>query len=214
MEEIMAASPRRVGAEKSKTRETLLDCVEKIMLEEGYGGMTYRALAAKAGVTASLVQYYFPTLDKIFLTAISRYADRNLEILAQMLHTRSEDPLRALWEYSGDEATGALMIEFTALCNHRKAIRDRIAEVTERVRALQLDALAAKYGPSAKFEGGLSLGAALLLITGLPKLLNLEHSIGVQTAHADVRDAFERMLDGVEPVVEKSGRKAPSRSRR
>jgi TetR/AcrR family transcriptional regulator, transcriptional repressor for nem operon len=214
MEETMAASPRRVGAEKSKTREALLDCVEKTMLEEGYAGVTYRALAAKASVTASLVQYYFPTLDEIFLAAINRYADRNLEILAQVLQTRSEDPLRALWEYSGDEATGVLMTEFTALGNHRKAIRAHIAEVTERVRALQLEALAAKYGQGAQLEGNLSLGAALLLITGLPKLLNLEKSIGVQTAHAEVRDAFERLLDVVEPVSETSGRKASARSRR
>ena len=31
----MAASPRRVGAETSKTRDALLDCVERLMGEEG-----------------------------------------------------------------------------------------------------------------------------------------------------------------------------------
>ena len=61
-EGIMAASPRRVGAETSKTRDALLDCVEAMMLEDGYASVSYRALAAKAGVTASLVQYYFPSL--------------------------------------------------------------------------------------------------------------------------------------------------------
>lgn len=62
----MAASARRVGAETSKTRDTLLDHVEKMMLDEGYASVTYRALASAAGVTPSLVQYYFPTLDDIF----------------------------------------------------------------------------------------------------------------------------------------------------
>ena len=39
--------------------------VEKMMLDEGYASISYRALAAKAGVTPSLVQYYFPALDDI-----------------------------------------------------------------------------------------------------------------------------------------------------
>lgn len=56
----MAASPRRVGAETSQTRDALLEAVAQMMLEEGYASVTYRALAAKAGVTPSLVQYYFP----------------------------------------------------------------------------------------------------------------------------------------------------------
>ena len=70
----MTTSPRRVGAETSKTRDALLDCVEKMMLEEGYPSVTYRALAAKAGVTPSLVQYYFPSLDDIFVVDQSEKA--------------------------------------------------------------------------------------------------------------------------------------------
>jgi len=42
------ASPRRVGAETSKTRDVLLDCVERLMLETGYASVTYRAVATKA----------------------------------------------------------------------------------------------------------------------------------------------------------------------
>ena len=41
----MAASARRVGAETSKTRDTLLDHVEKMMLDEGYASVTDRGLA-------------------------------------------------------------------------------------------------------------------------------------------------------------------------
>ena len=164
----MAASPRRVGAETSKTRDTLLDCVETMMLEEGYASVSYRALAAKAGVTASLVQYYFPSLDDIFLAAIRRYSDRNLELLRTSLEKRTQDPLHAMWEYSWDEATGALMTEFMALGNHRKSIRSEIAEVTERMRKLQIDALSHTFGADARLDGDLSLGAIVLLITGVP----------------------------------------------
>lgn len=197
----MAASPRRVGAETSKTRDVLLDCVEKMMLEEGYASVSYRALAAKAGVTASLVQYYFPSLDEIFLAAIRRYSERNLEQLRTGLQKRADDPLHAMWEYSWDEATGALITEFMALGNHRKSIQSEIAGVTERMRKLQIEVLKETFGADARFDGDLSPSALVLLITGIPKFLSLEEGVGVETAHAEVVRAVERYLDAAEPGV-------------
>ncbi|MBY0286217.1 MAG: TetR/AcrR family transcriptional regulator [Mycobacteriaceae bacterium] len=207
----MATSARRVGAETSKTRENLLDCVEKMMLEEGYASVSYRALASKAGVTPSLVQYYFPNLDDIFVAAIRRYSERNLTLLTEALERRSDDPLRAVWEYSWDEATGALITEFMALGNHRKSIRNEIAAVTESVRRVQLNALVAKYGKDARPIGDLSLPALQLLMSGLPKFLNLEKGIGVKSAHAEVTEAFERYIDSVEP---RTKRKPASKRKR
>ncbi|OBI85801.1 TetR/AcrR family transcriptional regulator [Mycobacterium sp. 1245805.9] len=202
----MAASPRRVGAEASKTRDALLDCVENMMLEEGYASVSYRALASKAGVTASLVQYYFPTLDEIFLAAIRRYSDRNLERLRSALQKRADDPLHAMWEYSWNEGTGALITEFMALGNHRKSIRSEIAKVTGRVRKLQIDVLTQTLGVDARFDG-LSLGALVLLISGIPKFVNLEKGVGVKSAHAEVVRAFEHYLDAIEPGAARRDRK-------
>ncbi|MFN6550452.1 TetR/AcrR family transcriptional regulator [Mycolicibacterium septicum] len=207
----MAATSRRVGAETSKTRDTLLDCVERMMLNEGYASVTYRALAAKAEVTPSLVQYYFPTLDDIFIAAIRRYSERGVNHLSELLTSRADDPLRAVWEYSWDEATGALITEFMALGNHRKSIRTEIAKVTENVRKMQLDALMAKFGEDARPIGDLSLPALQVLISGLPKFLNLEKGIGVKTAHAEVTEAFERYLDLVEPPVSPKKKAMPRR---
>jgi hypothetical protein len=128
------------------------------------------------------------------------------------LERRTDDPLRAVWEYSWDEATGALITEFMALGNHRKSIRNEIAAVTESVRKIQLDALIAKFGKDAKPIGDLSLPALQLLMSGLPKFLNLEKGIGVESAHAEVTEAFERYLDSVEPRATSSPkRKAPAR---
>jgi AcrR family transcriptional regulator len=210
----MTAVSRRVGAATSKTRDTLLDCVEKMMLDEGYASISYRALAAKAGVTASLVQYYFPSLDDIFIAAIERYSERNLLSLQQGLASRPDDPLRAMWEYSGNEATGALITEFMALGNHRKSIRSQIAAVTEQMRKIQIDALSEKYGAKTVLAGNLSLGAVVLLVTGIPKFLNLEEGVGVETAHVEVVHAFERYLDAIEPPVKSHKRTTAPRPRR
>src|SRR5262249_7375273 len=70
--DVVTAAARRVGATTSKKRDELLDAVERLMVREGYAAVTYRAVAAKAGVTAGLVQYYFPTLDDLFTAAIRR----------------------------------------------------------------------------------------------------------------------------------------------
>lgn len=211
----MAASARRVGAETSKTRDILLDWVERMMFEEGYASISYRALAAKAEISPSLVQYYFPSLDDIFVAAIRRYSERNLAFLVTALAERADDPLRAVWEYSWDEATGAMMTEFMALGNHRKSIRSEIAAVTESVRKAQLAALVGKYGKDARPVGDLSLPALQLLMSGLPKLLNLEENIGVKSAHSEVTGAFERFIDEVEPPkITTSKRKATPRRRK
>lgn len=202
---------RRVGAETSKTRDVLLDCVERLMIEKGYAAVTYRAVAAKAGVTAGLVQYYFPTLDDIFVAAIRRRSEQNLERLSEALRTHADEPLRVLWEYSRDESTAALTTEFMALGNHRKSIRSEIAEVTERVRHVQLEALMATWGENALPEGDLSPAALLFLITGIPKLIRLEKSVGVSTAHAEVLEAFERHFDAIEPRAGTRSRKPASR---
>jgi AcrR family transcriptional regulator len=68
------------------------------MLDSGYASVSYRALAAKAGVTPSLVQYYFPTLDDMFVAAIRRRRDKNLQRLADRLRTHADEPLHVIWE--------------------------------------------------------------------------------------------------------------------
>lgn len=191
------ATSRRVGAETSKTRDLLLDSVERLMIADGYAAVTYRAVATRAGVTPGLVQYYFPTLDDVFVAAIRRRSEQNLERLAAALEARPDQPLRVMWEYSQEESTATLTTEFLALGNHRKSIRNQIAEVTEQIRQLQLDAILHRPAPAGLDD--LSPEALLFLVTGVPKLLRLEEGVGISTAHAEVAASFEKYLDTVEP---------------
>jgi TetR/AcrR family transcriptional repressor of nem operon len=191
------SSPRRVGTETSKTRAVLLDSTEQLMLDKGYAGVTYRSVAAKAGVTAGLVQYYFPTLDDLFIALLRRRSERNLERLVEALDVHADQPLRVVWEFSRDETTAALMMEFMALANHRKVIRAEIADVTERARKVQLDALSARWREYGLAD--LSPTALLFLMAGIPKMILLEEAFGLSTAHAEVLRLVERRLDSVEP---------------
>src|SRR3546814_658709 len=100
------ASERRIGSEDSETRSALLDAAQKLMLEEGYPGVTSRRVAATAGLKPQLVHYYFRTMDDLYLALFRRGASLNLERQARAL--ASEQPLRALWEFSSEPAGAAL----------------------------------------------------------------------------------------------------------
>jgi TetR/AcrR family transcriptional repressor of nem operon len=194
----MTVPARRIGATTSKKRDELLDCVERLMVRKGYAAVSYRAVAAEAGVTAGLVQYYFPTLDDLFTAAIHRRSEQNLRRLHEALGARPDQPLRVLWEYSKEEFTSALTIEFLALGNHRKTIASVIADVTEQVRQVQADAMA-RHRPRTDVDlGDLSPEALRFLVTGIPKLIRLEQGVGLSTTHAEIVDHFEALLDELE----------------
>jgi TetR/AcrR family transcriptional regulator, transcriptional repressor for nem operon len=188
-------SSRRARTNPAKTRNELLDAVERLMLNQGYASVTYRGLAAEAGVTAALVQYHFSSLDDIFLSTVRRRIDGHVERLLAALEERPDEPLRVIWEFSKEEATAALMIEFVALGNHRATIKDEIARVTMKVRQVELAAIASAELPPLDAMGKLSRSSLLMLLNGLPKLIRLEASMGVSTAHTDIIAAFERYLN-------------------
>lgn len=207
------ASPRRVGSESSQTRDRLLDCVERLMLGKGYAAVTYRVVASEAEVTPGLVQYYFPTLDDLFVAAIRRYTDRNLGVLARMFEDHDDQVRRALWDYSRDESSAALMMEYMALGNHRKSIRSEIARVTDQVQQIQLAALEKAIAAGADGAAqDLPAPALLFLLAGIPKLMQLFEGLGLSTGHREVIALVERYLDRVEPCRTRGKRKAaPSR---
>ncbi len=182
------------------------------MLEDGYAAVTYRRVAAKAGVTAGLVQYYFPSIDDLFVALLELRLEQNLRVLAEFLEAHPGNPLRAIWEYCTDETTAAMFAEVMALGNHRKAIRTEIAAVTERLHRAEREALA-KVPRTYRFEGSVvSIDALLVLLTGLPKLLLMDADLGVVKGRADVIDLVEGYLERIEVNPSRSGQKATRRT--
>jgi TetR/AcrR family transcriptional regulator, transcriptional repressor for nem operon len=205
------ASARRIGAKTSKTRDHLLNCVERLMVRTGYGSVTYRAVASEAGVTSGLVQYYFPSHDDLFVAVIRRRARQNIDRLADALRVAGNEPLRALWEYSQDESESAMTTEFLALGNHHESVRAEIAAVTEEVRQLQLQVLREQFGNEGIELGRISPEAFLFLLTGTPKLIRLEEGVGVSTTHGETKAAFESFFDRREPKRKRKKKKTVRR---
>lgn len=200
-------TPRRVGTERSKTRAVLLDCVVQLMLEEGYAAVSYRSLAAKAGVTAGLVQYYFPTFDDLFIALIRDRAERSLRKLEEGL--RTERPLRALWQYANHKDAAALTAELMCAGNHRKRIRAEMAKAGEDARELVLAAVAGKPKYRSFYGAPVSPDVVVFLITSMPRMIVMEQAAGMSTSHAETMAFLERYLDYVEPLPNGSAASGP-----
>lgn len=193
-----APSPRRIGAVDSKTRAQLLDAAELLLLEEGYAAVTSRRVAAKAGLKPQLVHYYFRTMDELFLEMFRRRADENVARVERAIAT--DGSLQALWRLHADPRGARFNIEFVALANHRKAIRNEMARYAERYRAAQLEAVTTALGVVGVPEDELPPIVALLMMTGLTQVLALEEALGVTAGHDTTRSFIERTIARVDPT--------------
>lgn len=190
------APVRRIGAECSATRAVLLDATERLVLEEGYAAVSSRRVAAAAGVKPALVHYYFRTMDDLFLAVFRRGAEKNLERQARAL--TSSQPLHALWAVSHEPAGTALMMEFVALANHRKAIRAEIASYADRFRRTQLAALSSLMERSGTNPDVCPPVVLSVLMTSISQVLVMEAALGITTGHAETLAFVERSLGQLE----------------
>ena len=133
------AEARRTRAATEEKRRRLLAAAEEIMLEEGYAAVSSRSVATAVGINPSLVHYYFPTLDDLFVALLRRRADRNVSRMAEAL--LSPEPLRAWWDVASDPRGTALFAELMAAANHRPALKAEVGEVARRVREMQVERL-------------------------------------------------------------------------
>jgi AcrR family transcriptional regulator len=61
---------RPSGAVPGESRKAILDAARQLFAKQGFLRTTTRAIAAKAGVDAALVHYFFQTKEKLFSAAV------------------------------------------------------------------------------------------------------------------------------------------------
>jgi AcrR family transcriptional regulator len=188
--------PRRPRAATAEKRTRLLDVTEEIMLREGYAAVSSRSVAAKAGIQAPLVHYYFPTIDDLFVAVFRRRAKRNVERMGTAL--ASPEPLRAWWHLASDPRGTALLMELMAAANHRPPLKAEVGELARDVRRMQMDTLAAvleEYGVDAdEFPPALVAAA----IQGLSIVVVQDQAGGYDTSHDQAAAAMSRLVARLE----------------
>ncbi|WP_317930227.1 TetR/AcrR family transcriptional regulator [Halioxenophilus sp. WMMB6] len=170
----------------------ILDTAEQLMLAEGYAAVSSRRVAKEAGLKPPLVHYYFPTTDDLYLAVFRRAAAREVAKVDDAFS--SANAIEALWATYCNQPHTALAIEFMAMANHRKAIRDEIATLTEKERRRRAEALAQLVDEQKLGEMGRDgLGLNVLLI-GVARTLVLESGLGITLGHAEAQQLIKQLL--------------------
>jgi AcrR family transcriptional regulator len=170
----------------------ILQTAEALMLREGYAAVTVRSVAKVAGLSSTLLHYYFPTLDDL-LVALYRYStERDFQLLERALS--SGNPITLLWEYQTDTTRTALAAEYLALANHRKEIRVEIKKAAEKARIMQMKFLAETLDASGSSSAHCTPVCISMLLTSVSRNLILESGVGISLGHAEARAYVEREL--------------------
>ena len=157
--------PRRVGAVDSNTRAIIVEAAEAVIRNEGYAAASSRRVAQHAGVKPSLVHYYFPTTEDLYLAVFREGAAHSDAMIEKAL--ASENPLLSLWAFFSDTTRTALALEFMAMANRHENIRKEMALHSEAMRTRQAEALETAIGGSL-FEATNQDAKALSLVLAGP----------------------------------------------
>jgi AcrR family transcriptional regulator len=174
----------------------VLDAAEEIILSSGYAAVTSRTVAARIGIQVSLVHYYFPTLDDLFVAVLRRRSDRNVERMAAVLE--SPKPFLAWWDLASDPHGTALFVELITAANHRPALRAEVGQIAKDVRRMQMKTLAPmlqEYGLDVREFPPALIAAAM---QGLAFGLVTDEVAGYETATTEARTAMRRFLTKLE----------------
>lgn len=191
------ASNRRMGTESSATRAALMDGVEAVMRADGYGALTARNVAERAGLKHQLVYYYFQTLDDLLIATYERHIERYLARIEEAL--ASERPLHAFWKVHSDPVDAILNMEFLALANHNQGVRARTIDFGEQIRRLGLESLDKSFRAPDSANGAVNPFAVTMAITSIGSILGLETAIGIEGGHTETRTLIEWCIDQLEP---------------
>ena len=109
-------------------RDALLDAVLRVLERDGAGGVTHRSVAKEAGVPVAAATYYFASLDELYVSALRRATQEQVELFASL---RGGDLRRFAevlhdWVYL-DRGAAIAQYELMFLAMRRDALREDAA---------------------------------------------------------------------------------------
>jgi TetR/AcrR family transcriptional regulator len=167
--------------------DALLDAAERLLVEQGYGAVTTRNLAERAGVNHGLVHYYFGSMEEVMVQVLERFTARLIE--RQRAMYSSDRPFlekwRAAWAYQEEDLSSGyskIWLELQAMAWNRPEMRARVQQVNDEWRRVLTEAFAPalrEYG-----FGALSLEATVSLVMTMAQGYALEKLSDIDQGHA------------------------------
>lgn len=111
--------------------DAIMDAAEKRIRAAGYGGFSFRDIAADVGVKSASVHYHFPTKDALVAAVARRYNDRIAEAVRLLVDEGTSAPAAWAKVFRAALEDGARM----CLCGSLGATSGDLApEVQQEVR--------------------------------------------------------------------------------
>jgi AcrR family transcriptional regulator len=182
-------------------RAQILDAVERLLGRGGLEAVTMREVAAEAGVSLRLVQYYGKSKDELLTAALERLADKSV----QRWHARSEEHAR-----DGQPKGGSALSQVRAFLDealptdeagrtlHRVGVSLELLTITRPSTAAEsyrahLDALADHLAGILRADPGVDAERAQRLAS---EIMALAHGLGsLLMAGQITQSAAEGLLD-------------------
>jgi TetR/AcrR family transcriptional regulator of autoinduction and epiphytic fitness len=183
---------KRIRRDPDTTRRLILDATERVMVEEGYAAVSSRRIAQDLGLNSATIHYYYPMTDDLFIALHRRMTERQIVELDAVL--AANNPLEALWKFQSGWGQSALGVEFIALANHRKSIRQVLADVTDDARDVQARALERAVGSMSIDPVLLPPIALTTIVVAIARALANEERVGITHGHKEVRAVVDWAL--------------------
>lgn len=187
--------------------DRILDAAERLLVDVGYAAITTRKLAEEAGANQGLIHYYFGSMEELFLRVLERFTDR-LVARQRAMYSGAEPYSAKWWKAIGyldaDRPYQKVWCELQAMSWNRPEYRKRVARVHAAWCDAMREAVAAAVTGYDLEQIGFSLDAWITLIVTVNEGIMLERLSGIDRGHAELLDAIQRWLDGLEESAAKA----------
>jgi TetR/AcrR family transcriptional regulator len=184
---------------RTATIEAFLDAAERLLVEVGYANISTRRLAEEARANHGLVHYYFGSMEQLYVRVLERFTDRLIERQRAMYAAPMPfiEKWRAAMAYLDEDRVSGyqkIWFELQALAWNRPELRERLAQVHSRWRAVLTEAFS-----TAMHEYGIDLErfpveAVVALVVTFNEGLILERLGGITEGQTALLSMIDSLL--------------------
>jgi TetR/AcrR family transcriptional repressor of nem operon len=179
-----------------------MDAAERRMQQGGFGGFSFREIAADVGIKSSSVHYHFPTKEDLAAAVIRRWAEYTSELIDKELE-KDPDPVR-VWAkaFRGTAFSEARMCPCTVLGAASQNLPEPVAKEVKGFFKMCQGKLVAE---------GLSPGKAAEVLSTITGALVLANALG-DTAEYD-RATRDLLRKSAAALADRHGPRRPGTKR-
>ncbi|MEM8587996.1 MAG: TetR/AcrR family transcriptional regulator [Pseudomonadota bacterium] len=186
-------------------REAIEAAARRMLLDEGYAGVSLRGIATKLGISVGNLQYYFPTKDDLVESVIVGETQKPIDLLGGIAWSPNDAP------NSIRQAVGSLLQYYASEAGRFYAIMESLALHDARYAKLKADGYAHVLGhieqliglvvpnlPADRAAGLARVLVALIDGASLQVQFARNEADSVDALIVDVSSAIEHLLESWE----------------